>query len=210
MLLPNTPFRSAAAACSVPYPPAASAKRNVPVTSRIPSNERTKLSGCAAYSHGDAPTKYPAELLSVSSSITKRRSGGRYLLVIMRAGGIGVREVDFCGACDHDQTKVHFVRFRGALCPVAIGVPHFPHCTIWEPRCRGASAVLLQRQIRCFPYTEFRVPVGHFFLRTSSLFKYWTSWTSSLFKYETSLLFELYHDVKVLCSWALFRTFTFF
>ena len=33
---------------------------------------------------------------------------------------------------------------------------------------------------------------------------------SSLFKYEMSLLFELCHDVKIFCSWALFRTFTFF
>ena len=44
MLLPNTPFRSTAAACSVPCPPTASAKRNVPVTSRLPINERTELS----------------------------------------------------------------------------------------------------------------------------------------------------------------------
>ena len=29
------------------------------------------------------------------------------------------------------------------------------------------------------------------------------------FKYEVSLLVELCHDVKVYCSWALFRTFTF-
>ena len=83
----------------------------------------------------------------------------------MRAGGIGVREVDFCGACDQEQAKVRnlpFGRFRGPLCPVAIGVPHFPHCTIWQPRCRGASAVLLQRQIRCFTCKEFCV--GDFFL----------------------------------------------
>ena len=44
MLLPNTPFRSTAPAWSVSYPPVASAKRNVPVASRLPSSERTKLS----------------------------------------------------------------------------------------------------------------------------------------------------------------------
>ena len=44
ILLPNTPFRSTVAACSIPYPPAVSAKRNVPVTSRLLSSERTKLS----------------------------------------------------------------------------------------------------------------------------------------------------------------------
>ena len=129
-------------------------------------------------------------------------------MVIMRAGGIGVREVDFCGACDQEQTKVRnlpFGRFRGPLCPVhvAIVVPHFPHCTIWQPRCRGASAVLIQRQIRCFPYKEFCV--GLFFL----IAWHWTR-LSSLFKYEMSLLVELCHDVKIFCSWALFRTFTFF
>ena len=51
---------------------------------------------CAAYSlaMGDAPSKYPVELLVLSRTVTKRRSGGRYLLVIMRAGGIGVGKVD--------------------------------------------------------------------------------------------------------------------
>ena len=113
MLLPNTPFCSTAATCSAPCPPAASAKRNVQVMSsaaaargRKPLSPVKKKKGeetiCAAYFLGDAPSKYPVELLLVSISITKRRSGGRYLLqlVIMRAGGIGVREVDFCGACD--------------------------------------------------------------------------------------------------------------
>ena len=101
------------------------------------TQQRANETICAAYSLGDAPSKYPAELLLASSSITKRRSGGRYLLVIMRAGGIGVGKVDLCGACDQEQTKVRnlpFGRFRGPLCPVAIGVPHFPHCTIWQPR----------------------------------------------------------------------------
>ena len=57
MLLPNTQFRSTAAACSVPCPPAASAKRNVPVTSRQASSERTKLI-YAAYSLGAAPSEF--------------------------------------------------------------------------------------------------------------------------------------------------------
>ena len=56
MLLPNTPFRSTAAACSVLCPPA---KRNVPATSRLASSERTKLI-CAACPLGAAPSKYPS------------------------------------------------------------------------------------------------------------------------------------------------------
>ena len=51
-------------------------------------------------------------------------------MVIMRADGIGVGKVDFCDACDQEEAKVRnlpFGRFRGPLCPVVIGVPHFPH-----------------------------------------------------------------------------------
>ena len=69
MLLPNTPFCFTAAACSVPCPPAASAKQNVPVTSRQASSERTKLI-CAACSLGAAPSKYPVELLPASHAMT--------------------------------------------------------------------------------------------------------------------------------------------
>ena len=150
MLLPNTPFRSAAAACSVLCPVSPCRERQA---ERASHEQRSSNEGkatnqrCLLPGDAQAPSKYPVELLLVSSSSTKRRSGGRYLLVITRAGGIGVREVDFCGACDQEQTKVRnlpFGRFRGPLCPVAIGVPHFPHCTIWQPRCRGASAMLLQ------------------------------------------------------------------
>ena len=82
------------------------------------SQQRANETICAAYSLGDAPSKYPAELLLVSISVTKRRSGGRYLLVIMRARGIGVGKVDFCDACDQEEAKVHnlpFGRFPGPL-----------------------------------------------------------------------------------------------
>ena len=82
---------------------AASAKRNVPVMSSATATRGRQLIS-SAYFLGNAPSKYPVELLLASSSITKRRSGGagRYLLVIMRAGGIGVREIGLCGACDQD------------------------------------------------------------------------------------------------------------
>ena len=56
------------------------------------AQQRANETICAACFLGDAPSNYPVELLLASSSITKRRSGGRYLLVIMRAGGIGVSE----------------------------------------------------------------------------------------------------------------------
>ena len=32
-------------------------------------------------------------------------------MVIMRAGGIGVREVNFCGACDQEQANLRDVPF---------------------------------------------------------------------------------------------------
>ena len=157
--LPAAPLRLGLVQCSCqtphfvpPQPPALSP---VPLP-RAPSGTCQSRADKPAASEGNylrcllpggrSYSKYPAELLLASISSTKRRSGGRYLLVVMRAGGIGVREVDFCGACDQEQAKVRnlpFGRFRGPLCPVAISVSHFPHCTIWQPRCRGASAVLL-------------------------------------------------------------------
>ena len=148
MLLSKSTNSSTAPGCPVPCPRARARARQAPRPSPdCCSAELVAKLSCDVYFLGDAPSKSSSELLLASSSITKRRSGGRYLLVILPTDGIGVGEVDFCGACDQEQAKVRnlpFGRFRGPLCPVA--VPHFPHCTmsIWQPRCRGASAVLLQ------------------------------------------------------------------
>jgi hypothetical protein len=78
MLLPNTPFRSTATACSVPCPPAASAKPNVPVPTSATSSEGTKLF-CAAALVGAAPSKSPTELYCSHETFSKRRSCSSYL-----------------------------------------------------------------------------------------------------------------------------------
>ena len=59
---------------------------------------------------------------------------------------MGVAEVDFCGACDQEQTKVrnlpladfegHFVLSQSVCCTSPTVRD------LWQPRCRGASVVL--------------------------------------------------------------------
>ena len=72
MLLPNTPFRSTAAAYSVPCPSVASTKQNAPVMSSATSSEGTK-SFCAATFLREAPSKSPTKQQRSHEKFSKRR-----------------------------------------------------------------------------------------------------------------------------------------
>ena len=87
MLFPNTPFRSTATAR-----PVASAKRDVPDQPTASERNYSALPTSNSWVASSASLLQSCSLqVPRAQTSNKRRSGGRYLLVIVRAGGIDER-----------------------------------------------------------------------------------------------------------------------
>ena len=85
--------------------PDASAKPNVPVISSAATARARKVIS-AAYSLGDAPSKFSAQLGSSHRTVLKSRSRSRYLQLVSCADGIGPSQVVICSAHDEGQARM--------------------------------------------------------------------------------------------------------